>query len=527
MVEKQENARPEFKQKVGGPYAYYVLFVLTLVYIFNFLDRQILSILITDIKADLGVGDAEMGFLYGTAFAVFYALFGIPMGRLADMWFRGRLMSLGLVLWSVMTALSGFAQNFTQLALARFGVGIGETTATPSAFSMLGDYFPKEKRGTVLAIYSSGIYLGGGLALFGGAWVVEWWTNMHPVAAEAPLGLAGWQAAFLAAGIPGLALALLMLTVKEPVRGLAEGIVTKAETRPFGKFWHELTSVIPPFTLWHLYKISSSRRVLGLNLLGALGVALGALLLTLAIGNAPQWIALGIAIYAVISWAQALAIRDKPTFALIFQTSAFVWGAVGFGFIAFMGYSTGIWIAPYAETVLGMAKTEVGFWVGSVATLSGWAGVIIGGIVSDLWRKKTALGRIWLIMTAVVVPIPPFIAMFLTDNVTLFFVLFFPVNLLSTMWIGAAASTLQDLVLPRMRGAATAAYFLGTTIIGLGLGPYYVGVVSDVAGGLRYGLLAILAAAPIIVLCLFMASKYLKEAEETRVERARAAGEVV
>ncbi|MGD8327304.1 MAG: MFS transporter [Sphingomonadales bacterium] len=527
MAEQREKAHAEFKHKVGGAYAYYVLFVLTLVYIFNFLDRQILSILITDIKADLGVGDAEMGFLYGTAFAVFYALFGIPMGRLADMWVRGRLMSLGLVLWSMMTALSGFAQNFSQLALARFGVGIGETTATPSAFSILGDYFPKEKRGTVLAVYSSGIYIGGGLALFGGAWVVEWWTTLYPIAEEAPFALAGWQAAFLAAGIPGLLLALLMLTVKEPVRGMAEGIVSEVEPKPFAKFWHELTSVIPPLTLWHLYKISSSRKVIGFNLLGATGVALLALILTQLIGNAPQWIALGIAVYAVISWGQALAIRDKPTFALIFQTRAFIWGAVGFGFIAFMGYSTGIWIAPYAEAVLGMPKTDVGLWVGSTATLSGWAGVIMGGILSDVWRKKTALGRLWLIMTAVVTPIPLFIVMFLTDDVRLFFMLFFPVNLLSTMWIGAAASTLQDLVLPRMRGAATAAYFLGTTIIGLGLGPYYVGVVSDAMGGLRSGLLAILAVVPIIVICLIMTSRHLKNAEDSRVERARAAGEAI
>src|SRR5215831_11552168 len=144
-------------------YARYVLGVLVLVYVCNFLDRQIISILAERIRADLGVTDAQLGFLYGTAFAVFYALFGIPLGRLADVWDRRRLIALGLAGWSVMTALSGLAGSFGQLALARIGVGIGEASATPAAFSLLSDYFPASRRATVLAIYSSGIYVGAGL----------------------------------------------------------------------------------------------------------------------------------------------------------------------------------------------------------------------------------------------------------------------------------------------------------------------------------------------------------------------------
>ena len=102
--------------EVGGRYAKYVLFVLVIVYVFNFIDRQILSILAEDIKADLGISDAEIGFLYGTAFAVFYAVFGIPMGKLADVWVRKRLIAIGLAFWSLMTALSGTARNFGTLA---------------------------------------------------------------------------------------------------------------------------------------------------------------------------------------------------------------------------------------------------------------------------------------------------------------------------------------------------------------------------------------------------------------------------
>ncbi len=127
------------EHEVGGRYAYYVLGVLVAVYVLNFVDRQILSILAEAIKADVGLTDAEIGFLFGTAFAVFYALFGIPLGRLADMWIRSRLIAIGLSFWSLMTAASGFANNFVQLGAARIGVGVGEASATPAAFSLLSD----------------------------------------------------------------------------------------------------------------------------------------------------------------------------------------------------------------------------------------------------------------------------------------------------------------------------------------------------------------------------------------------------
>jgi len=134
------------RSEAAGRYPRYVLGVLVLVYVFNFLDRQILSILAERIKADLGLSDAQIGFLYGTAFAVFYALFGIPLGRLADVWDRRRLISVGLSFWSLMTAASALARNFTQLTAARFGVGVGEASASPAAYSLLCDYFPVARR---------------------------------------------------------------------------------------------------------------------------------------------------------------------------------------------------------------------------------------------------------------------------------------------------------------------------------------------------------------------------------------------
>ena len=167
-------------------YSWYVLGVLVVVYILNFIDRQVVSILAVDIKADLGLTDSDMGFLGGAAFAVFYALFGIPLGRLADNWSRVKLLSIGLALWSTMTALSGFAWNQISLTFARMGVGIGEATASPTAYSLISDYFPKHQRATALAIYSSGLYLGGGVSLGVGAWIVQAWNTAYP--GGGPLG---------------------------------------------------------------------------------------------------------------------------------------------------------------------------------------------------------------------------------------------------------------------------------------------------------------------------------------------------
>ena len=186
-----------------------------------------------EIKADLGIGDAEIGFLYGTAFAVFYAVFGIPLGRLADMWNRKKLISMGLSFWSLMTAMSGFAQNFGSLAFCRFGVGVGEASATPAAFSMLSDYFSPKVRASVLAIYSSGIYLGSGIGLFLGGAIVHTWHGWYPDPTLAPLGIKAWQAAFLAVGIPGILMAFWVWTLREPVKGASEGILTPAHPAPF------------------------------------------------------------------------------------------------------------------------------------------------------------------------------------------------------------------------------------------------------------------------------------------------------
>ena len=295
------------RREVGGRYANYVLFVLVIVYVFNFLDRQILSILAEHIKADLGVSDAEIGFLYGTAFAVFYAVFGIPLGRLADVWVRRSLIAIGLAFWSVMTALSGLACSFTQLAAARIGVGIGEASASPAAFSLLSDCFPPRRRATVIAIYSSGIYIGAGLGLFigGPSSTAGTWrfpagerTVRTAVAGRVPRG----RSARPAAG-------RWVATLREPERGAREGIA-RIEPHPFMAAWRELLAVVPPFTL--IAAARRGRRALLQNIAAAGVVTIIVLVLIELIGNKTQWIALGVGVYAAISWAQNLAAQDRP-----------------------------------------------------------------------------------------------------------------------------------------------------------------------------------------------------------------------
>ena len=154
----------------GRRYAWYALFLLMLVAAFNLIDRMIVTILAGEIKADMGLSDSEFGILYGTSFAIFYALFGIPMGKLADTWIRTRLLSIGLASWSFMTILSGLSANMAQFAMTRVGVGVGEATSGPTATSLLSDYFPRKMRATALALYSCGIPLGLGVSLvLGGA----------------------------------------------------------------------------------------------------------------------------------------------------------------------------------------------------------------------------------------------------------------------------------------------------------------------------------------------------------------------
>jgi MFS family permease len=214
--EAAEAAQPDGAVLVGegahvaiaNTYRTYILVIMTLVYVVNYLDRQILGILVPGIKAEFGLNNTEIGVLTGPAFAVIYATLGMPLAMLADRANRRNIIALALTVFSLMTVLSGRAANFIQLAFTRFGTGIGEAGTGPSINSLLADLYPPEKRASALAFYSAGLNIGLLVAFFSGGWMMEHY---------------GWRNAFLLAGIPGLFLAIVVfLTVREPQRGQVE-----------------------------------------------------------------------------------------------------------------------------------------------------------------------------------------------------------------------------------------------------------------------------------------------------------------
>ena len=528
-MRQQDNRTSE----IGGRYAKYVLFILLIVYIFNFIDRQILSILAEEIKLDLGISDSEIGFLYGTAFAIFYAVFGIPLGRLADTWIRKNLIAIGLLFWSAMTALSGTARNFGMLALYRIGVGIGEASASPAAFSMLADYFSPTQRATVAGIYSSGVYIGAGIGIFLGGLILDGWQGIYPDPETSPFNLKGWHVAFFAVGIPGILMALWVATIKEPVRGISEGIVTPLHPTPFKEAWKELQALTPLLNLIGIYRNGGGTSGVLLNLTALLGVVILFWLLILATGDLAQWVALGFGVYVAFSWAQNLRYSDPATFSMMFSSKAFVFAVCGFPFLSFITYGLGFWGPPYVQRAFGVSASEAGTIMGLCIALGGWIGVTLGGYLGDKFRKRSVLGRYWVIFISLALCVPTGFGFTLTNNVTVAYISFFLLSAVSPMWLGCAISTVNDLVMPRMRAIASAFYILMLTFIGLALGPYSIGLASDIlmnagyegAEALKFAMMLGLAALIPATINLIISSRHLDQDEKSRLDRAKALGE--
>lgn len=325
-----DHSLTDQRARIDGPYAKYVLAVLVLMSVFNFIDRQIFAILAEEIKADLQLSDGDLGFLFGTAFAVFYAVFGIPLGRLADSWHRTKQISLAVGFWSFMTALSGLVKSFVPLAMCRFGVAAGEAGASPAALSLLYDYFSPKRRTTVVGIYGAGVSIGAGIGLFLGGAILNAWSNAWPDPSLAPFSLKGWQAAFLVVGLPGLLLSILIWTLREPQRGSAAHDAKAAQqldgasliptsTKPIGILLMELLPMLPGVNLWVLQREGASSMAKGLNLAVGLSIILVAVGLVQITGSILQWSALGIGLYCAFSWAQVLICRDPTCFELIFK----------------------------------------------------------------------------------------------------------------------------------------------------------------------------------------------------------------
>ena len=369
------------------------LWVLLFVYILNFLDRQILNILAEPIKSELSLSDTQLGLLAGPAFAVFYAVMGIPIARFADRGSTNRisLISVSLVIWSGMTVLCGFTQNFWQMALARIGVGVGEAGCTPSAHSLISDAVAPEKRASAIAFYGMGVPIGTLLGLVIGGVVNDIW---------------GWRVALMLVGAPGVLLALLLpFLLREPRRlGLMKG------------------EVVP--------------------------------------SGSPQ-------------------IPVRKAVAEIFTSRAYVLLLVAASFAAFLSYGKGLWTLSLFIRSHGMTTTEVGL-IGSVTIgVAGVFGTWLGGWAADRFGRINRRHILTLPAVGMAIAAP---IQFLGYGAPIWWVaglLILVPTTLNAAYYGPTYACVQGLVRKELRAVAASVMLFGQNLIGLGLGPFIFGALSD------------------------------------------------
>ncbi len=381
--------QPSSTIAVGAAYRWYALGVLFVVYVFNFIDRSILSILAQSIKEDLALSDSQLGFLGGLAFALFYTFLGIPIARMADRGVRRNILAVCLTIWSAMTAVCGFAQNFVQLLLARVGVAIGEAGGSPPSHSMISDLFPASQRATALGIYALGIPVGTMIGNLAGGWMNDAFD---------------WRAAFMVVGIPGVLMAILVrLTLIEPVRGGSETV--------------------------------------------------------------------------------APVVGDVPPVAVVFKylwsRQSFRYMSLGAALHAFVGYGVGAWIPAMMIRSHGWNTSEIGtalFLLG----FFGMFGTFTGGYVADRLGIKDVRWYVWLPGLATLISVPFAAFAYLWHQPAVALAVYSVPYVLGAYYLGPTFSLTQGLVGLRMRALAASILLFVLNIIGLGLGPWFVGIASDV-----------------------------------------------
>ena len=344
-------------------YRAYVLFILVVVYTFNFIDRQIVGILAVPIKADLDLSDTQLSLMGGLAFALFYTFLGIPIAMLADRFNRVWIMTAALSVWSAMTALCGFANNFLQLFLARLGVGVGEAGGVAPAYSLISDYFPPEKRARALSIYSFGIPIGSALGILLGGVLTTY---------------LGWRAAFVIVGIAGLAIApIFRLTMREPVRGGFDG--DGAVTKPASVSDVARTLIKKP-SFWGLSFGAASSSMMGYGLIFWL----------------PSFFvrSYGDALPAFFAWLPAFLIPENP--------SALLYASYFYATILLLGGIAGIWLGGVMADRYGPEKKAAYAIVPAIAFLATIPFFIVGVLAPGLWIAfpaflvLQALSLVWL-----------------------------------------------------------------------------------------------------------------------------------
>lgn len=517
--------------------ARYALLLCALTQAVSLLDRQILAILAPAIKADLGVGDAEMGLLYGTVFGLFYALFSLPLGRLADGWSRVKLLSISLAFWSGATAFGAGATGFAMLAASRLGVGIGEASSQPAGTSLLYDYWPKHRRGFVMAALSSAISLGIGGSLVLGGVAAAWWSAAYP-GSTAPLGLRGWQFAFLVASAPGFVLSAFMWRLREPERGAMDGISTPPDPAPFRASWKVFSAVLPGFGWLTMLRDKASAGQWGTNL-GIAGLIVAAMwwLYRFCSDFAPrppldfglfsisphalQWGVIGFGLIALLNMIQNMARSDPQAYRVMARSPTLIMcmavgslqSVINYGM---MGFNPSFLMRTYS-----LSAQDTALQFGLLSAASGIIGHLIWGILADwLQVRLPGKGRAWVSLFAM--GVSPVMALWVyhAPDPTSFYLRFIPYSLILTGWLPPLYAIMYEQVLPRMRAVMGSVYLLTATITGLGIGPYLVGLISDGTGDLRFAMLSInLVGIPIVLMMLAIAGRAHRD-ETALLERA-------
>lgn len=395
-------------------YRTYILLVLTFVYTLNFIDRTLIAVVAQPIIETFNLTDSQWGLLYGPPFALFYAAMGLPIAMWADRSNRVKIIAICIVIWSVMTALCGFATGFMMLLFFRVGVAIGEAGGTPPANSIIGDYYKPVSRSTALGIYSMGVTLGSVLAnLFGGpiaqmkgetfgAWVSSIglgglfggldWANIE-----------GWRIAFVVVGLPGVLIALLLLlTVKEPPRGYSDPPGTVNESAGFIDAFREI-------------------------------------------------------------WT-------KPTF---------WWMAVGASLVAFVGYGLAGFQAPFLQRIHGLDVREAAVSYGAPLSALAAMGTFLGGVITERISRRSQTAIAWVPAVGLLIAVPCYISAFFMDDLRVVFVLWGIGAMCHYAYLGAQYNIASGVVTSRSRATAVAVLLILVSIIGNGIGPYFVGFFSD------------------------------------------------
>jgi len=435
-LDRQENSYPD------PAYAWYVIGVLFAATLLSQLDRQLPALLVRPLKHEFGISDTAFSLLQGYGFAVFYTFAGLPLGRLVDRGNRRNLIVLGLLFWSAATGLFAFAQNYTQLLLARVGVGIGEAVLAPAAYSLIADYIEPSRRGRALAAYYVSIAIGSGASLLLGGWLLA----AIPTEGLAVYGwglLSSWRAAFLVAALPAVPLALVLwVSVREPTRREATDARATGAKPSVGDFV----------------------RYLG---------------------------------------------RHSATFLRVLTYPALL-SIVGYGALA--------WAPALFDRRFGLPPSKSGVLLGVIVATAGGIGTLLSGFLSDFWahRGVTAARLRVAVVGALLLPVPAVFGPLATTPELGFGLLFLTVFALS-MAQSAAPALIQSIVPNRMRGQAVASYLLLAGLMGIGLGPTLVALMTDYVfkdnGALHYSIAV--TAGPAALLAVWVMGSGLKYYEAT------------